>query len=98
MITWSRFAPVALQGVASPYGERLIRSTRGSKEPMSGLEPLTCSLRIRFDLLYLGRKVAYIPGKMFAACRRVTFDYAHVSVSVSVRQWPTGIEPATFGS
>jgi hypothetical protein len=27
-------------------------------EPTSGLEPLTCSLRVRFEALYLSRKVA----------------------------------------
>jgi len=42
------------------------------------------SLRIRFGPLYLCRKVAYIRRIGFAAYRRVTLDYAQVSVPVSV--------------
>jgi hypothetical protein len=37
------------------------------------------------DSLYLNRKVAHLKGKGFAAYRRVTLDYAQVSVPVSVR-------------
>jgi hypothetical protein len=55
------------------------------REPTSGLEPLTCSLRVRFEALYLSRKVAYLQGKVSAAYRRVTRNYAQVSVPVSVR-------------
>jgi hypothetical protein len=64
-------------------------------EPTSGLEPLTCSLRVRFGPLYISRKVAYLQGKVAAAYRRVTSDYAQVSVPVSVRQLLRGLEPAT---
>ena len=57
---------------------------RKKGEPTSGLEPLTCSLRVRFGHLYLGRKVAYLQGKVSAAYRCVTPYYAQVSVPVSV--------------
>ena len=53
------------------------------------------SLRVRFGLLYLSRKVVYLQGKVAAAYRRVTSDYAQVSVPVSVRQLLRGLEPAT---
>ena|SRR5215213_6706290 len=53
-------------------------------EPTSGLEPLSCSLRVRFVPLYLSRKVAYLQAKVSAAYRHVTPNYAQVSVSVSV--------------
>jgi hypothetical protein len=66
------------------------------QESASRLDPLTCSLRLRFGLLYLSRKVAYLQGKAFATYRRVTLNYAHVSVPVSVRQLPTELKPATF--
>jgi hypothetical protein len=56
------------------------------------------SLRVRFGLLYLSRKVVYLQGKVAAAYRRVTSDYAQVSVPVSVRQLLRGLEPAPFGA
>src|SRR5215207_9710466 len=59
----------------------------GQTGPTSGLEPPTCSLRVRFEPLYLS-KVAYLQGKMFAAYHRVTCNYAHVSGPVSVRWCP----------
>src|SRR5215203_1008952 len=43
----------------------------------------------------LSRKVVYLQGKVAAAYRRVTSDYAQVSVPVSVRQLLRGLEPAT---
>src|SRR5215203_3257774 len=54
------------------------------------------SLRVRFGLPYLSRKVAYLPAKVSAAYRPVTPNYAQVSVPVSVRRLPTELEPATF--
>src|SRR5215203_3772562 len=55
-----------------------------NREPTSGLEPLTCSLRVRFGPLYLSRKVAYLQRKGVAAYRRVMPNYAQVSLPVSV--------------
>jgi hypothetical protein len=63
---------------------------------MSGLEPPSCSLRVRFGLLYLSRKVAYLQGKAFAAYRCVTPNYAQVSVPVSVSLQPVRIGPTIF--
>jgi hypothetical protein len=42
------------------------------------------SLRVRFGLPYLSRKVVYLHGKVAAAYRRVTPNYVQVSVPVSV--------------
>jgi hypothetical protein len=64
---------------------RVVLSKAKNKVRTSGLEPLTCSLRVRFVPLYLSREVAYLQGKAFAAYRRVTLNYAQVSVPVSVR-------------
>jgi hypothetical protein len=55
----------------------------------SGLEPLTCSLRVRFRPPYLSRKVTYLEGKVSVAYRRVTPNYAQVSV----RHLPRGSNP-----
>jgi hypothetical protein len=57
---------------------------RKKGEPTSGLEPLTCSLRVRFGPLYLSRKVAYLRENAFVAYRHITSDCAQVSVPVSV--------------
>jgi hypothetical protein len=59
--------------------------------PTSGLEPLTCSLRVRFGTLYLSRKVAYLQRKGVATYRRVMRNYAQVSVPVSVSCRLTGV-------
>jgi hypothetical protein len=76
-----------LSGRYNPYKRRAEERTRTAD---------LISLRVRFGLLYPSRKVAYLKGKAFAAYRRVTLNYAQVSVPVSVRWLLTGFEPGTF--
>ncbi len=79
--------PGRLQAIVPPRAF----SKAYNKEPTSGPEPLYCSLRVRFVSLSLRRKAAYVRRKRFVTYRRLTLNYAQVSVSC----YPTGGIPFT---
>ena len=59
-----------------PANEHFFESRRADPNRLPLLQ-----LRVRFELLYRGRKVSYLQAKLSAQYRRVALNYVRVSLS-----------------